>query len=292
MESSGENPFIVYEKFKIIMAAGAKVLEVERLSICFFNEDTTSLISTSTYSLKNNNYLPGITFHKNDYPRFFQELTSNRIVDANDAMDDPRTSELAENYLKPLEITSIMSIPIRAAEKVIGVVLHEHKGQKRVWSYEEQAFAYSIADIITLAVENEEKLKVMNTLLESEQLFKLAIGQLPVLFGVFDMSLHWKMAGGKILDRLGLKAQALIGKPLFQENEEMDINISNHKKALEGISSNYEYKLGGTFLQRYVEPMKNTSGKIVGVISMSIDITECKKGELEIKKLKDQLNQI
>ncbi len=134
------------------------------MSICFFNDDRTVLSSSTTYSLSKNIYLPGVTFRKNDYPRFFQELNSNRIVDANDAIEDPRTSELYENYLKPLDIVSIMTIPIRTSEKVIGVIMHEHISQKRIWTYEEQAFAYSIADIITLAVENEEKLNITNTL--------------------------------------------------------------------------------------------------------------------------------
>ncbi len=280
------------EKFKVILASDAKVLEVERVSICFFNEDRTILSSSYTYSLSKNIYLSGVSFRKNDYPRFFQELNSNRIVDSNDAIDDPRTSELSENYLKPLGIVSIMTIPIRTSEKVIGVVMHEHVSQKRIWTYEEQAFAYSIADIITLAVENEDKLNITNNLIESEQLFKLSISQLPILFAVFDKDLRWTMAGGKILERLGLKAETLIGKTVFQTNDTIDINIANHKAALEGKSSNYEFKLGGTFLQRFLEPLQNKEGNIVGVISMSLDITERKQMEQEIISLKNKIEEL
>jgi PAS domain S-box-containing protein len=279
------------ERFNKILVSDAKVLGVERLSICFFNESRTMLSSTTTYSLSKNIFLPGMTFQKNDYPRFFQELNNNRIVDANDAIEDPRTAELAKNYLKPLGIVSLMSIPIRSSEKVIGIILHEQITQKRIWSYEDQAFAYSVADIIMLAVENEDKVKIMNTLIESEQLFKIAVSQLPLLFAVFDNNLRWTMAGGKILDSLGLKTQTLIGKTLFQTGDTIDINVSNHKAALEGKSSNYEYKLGETVLQRFVEPLKDTTGKIVGVISMSLDITDRKKAELEIKNLNNRLEQ-
>lgn len=279
------------EKLNMILSIGAKVLEVERLSICLFNKDETELKSSTTYLLSQNNFLPGVAFKKNDYPRFFYELSRNRIMDANNVIDDPRTLELVENYLKPLGIVSLMATPIRTSEKVIGVILHEHVGQKRIWSYEEQAFAYSIADIVTLAVENEEKLKITNTLIESEQLFKIAISQLPILFAVFDMNLRWTMAGGKILERLGLKSETLLGKTVFQTNDAIDVNITNHKAALEGKSSSYEYNIGETVLQRFLEPLQNTAGKIVGVISMSIDITERKKMELEIIELKSKLEQ-
>lgn len=279
------------ERFNKILVSVAKVLEVDRLSICFFNEDRTLLSSTSTYSLIENVFLPGVSFQKNDYPRFFQELSNNRIVDANDALEDPRTLELTNNYLKPFGIVSLMTIPIRTSEKVIGVILHEQTTKKRIWSYEDQAFAYSVADIIMLAVENEDKVKIMNTLIESEQLFKLAVSQLPLLFAVFDTNLRWTMAGGKILESLGLKTETLIGKTLFQTGDTVDINVANHQGALEGKSSNYEYKLGETYLQRYVEPLKNTTGKIVGVISMSFDITDRKKSEKEINELKIQLDE-
>lgn len=279
------------EKLNMILSTGAKVLEVERLSICFFNKDETELTSSTTYSLSQNSYLPGIAFKKNDYPRFFYELGRNRNMDANNIIDDPRTLELVENYLNPLGIVSLMATPIRTSEKVIGVILHEHIGQKRIWTYEEQTFAYSIADIVTLAVENEEKLKITNTLIESEQLFRIAISQLPILFAVFDTNLQWTMAGGKILEKLGLKAETLLGKTVFQTNDTIDVNITNHKAALDGKPSSYEYNIGQTVLQRFLEPLQNATGKIVGVISMSIDITERKKMELEIIELKTKLEQ-
>lgn len=277
------------EKLNTILATSAKVLEVERLSICFFNKDEAELTSSTTYSLSQNSYLSGVTFKKNDYPRFFYELGRNRNMDVNNIIDDPRTLELVENYLKPLGIVSLMATPIRTSEKVIGVILHEHVGQKRIWSYEEQTFAYSIADIVTLAVENEEKLKITNTLIESEQLFRIAISQLPILFAVFDTNLKWTMAGGKILEKLGLKAETLLGRTVFQTNDTIDTNITNHKAALDGKSSSYEYNIGQTVLQRFLEPLQNAAGKIVGVISMSIDITERKKMELEIIELKRKL---
>jgi len=279
------------EKFKMILAADAKVLDVERVSICFFNENKTQLSSSVTYSLSKNSFLPGVFLQKNDYPRFFLELDNNRIIDANDAQDDARTADLSDNYLNPLGIVSLMSIPIRTTEQVIGVVLHEQIAQKRKWTYEEQAFAYSIADIVTLAFENEEKLRIMNSLIESEQRFRLAISQLPILFAVFDINLKWSMAGGKILEKLGMKSQNLIGKTLYQTSEELDINIIHHNEALQGKSSSYEYKFGETYLQRFVEPLKNTVGKIVGVISMSLDITEQTKAEEEIKRLNKKLEQ-
>lgn len=281
----------IQEKYNIILASSANVLQVERVSICFFNESKTELSSASTYQLSKNIYLQGVSFQKKDYPRFFQELISNRIMDANDALDDPRTSELNQHYLQPMGIVSILCIPVRLGEKLIGVILHEHLQQKRIWSYDEQAFAYSISAIVTLAVENDDKLKILNNLKESEQLFKLAISQLPILFAVFDSNLRWTMAGGKILDSLGLKSQTLIGKTLFQTNDTIDINITKHKEALNGKSSVYDYKLGETYLQRFVEPLKNNEGKIVGVISMSLDVTEREKMNLKIKELNLKLEE-
>lgn len=279
----------IKEKLNKILESASKTLDVERLSIQFLGTEKNTLSSESTYILSKRDFEAGISFKRKYYPRYFSELEFSKIIDANNAELDPRTSELAEDYLRQHGITSMMIAPIHLKGKLIGVISYEHIGYKRIWTYEEMVFATSIVEIITIALDADEREKLENTLLENEQLFRLSISQLPVLFAVFDKDLRWKMAGGRILDRLGLKPTTLIGKMLFQTNSTMD--VSQHNKALEGKSSNYEYQLGETFFQRFVEPLKNTSGKIVGVISMSLDITERKKMEQKIKNLNSKLEE-
>jgi two-component sensor histidine kinase len=51
----------------------------------------------------------------------------------------------------------MMDVPIRLHGNVVGVVCHEHVGVMREWTTEEQDFAASIADMVSLALEASER---------------------------------------------------------------------------------------------------------------------------------------
>src|SRR6185369_12973177 len=90
-------------------------------------------------------------------PRYFAALEENRTIAAHDARTDARTSEFTENYLTPLGITSMLEAPIRIEGRTIGVVCHEHVGPPREWTIDEQNWAGSIADSVSLAFEASER---------------------------------------------------------------------------------------------------------------------------------------
>ena len=106
-------------------------MQVERVSIQFFDPDWTSVTSENTYILSKSDYGPGISILRKDYPRYFSELEFNKIIDANNAVNDPRTSELTEKYLKQYGITSLLSVPFKLKGKIVGIISHEHTGAKR-----------------------------------------------------------------------------------------------------------------------------------------------------------------
>ncbi|WP_169303277.1 PAS domain S-box protein [Pedobacter cryophilus] len=166
------NSLPIKEKLKKIIETDSKSIKVERVSIKMFDTDRISLTSENTYLLSKSDYGLGVSIARTDYPRYFSELEFDHIIDANNAEDDPRTAELTKDYLKHYGITSIMNIPVKFKGKIVGIVCHEHVGPKRIWTYEEQAFATSIAGIVSLSLEIEERekteedLKKLNEVLE------------------------------------------------------------------------------------------------------------------------------
>ncbi len=154
------------EKLKEIIKSDGKTIKVERVSIQMFDADRISITSENIYVLSKSDYEPGISIFRKDYPRYFSELEINHIIDANNAEDDPRTSELTENYLEQYGITSIMNVPVKFKGKIVGIVCHEHVGPKRKWTYEEQTFATSIANLVSLALEIDEREKTENDLIK------------------------------------------------------------------------------------------------------------------------------
>src|SRR5262249_4621135 len=99
-----------------------------------------------------------------DYPHYFEALEASLAIAAPEAQTDPRTREFTETYLKPLGIISMMDVPIRLHGEVVGIVCHEHVGPPREWKLEEQDFGAFIADLVSLALEANERKKAEEAL--------------------------------------------------------------------------------------------------------------------------------
>lgn len=86
------------------------------------------------------------------FPNYFQHLNAHRTIAADDARTDLRTKELVETYIQPLQITSMMDSSIRLEDGQLGIICHEHIGQPRHWSDEDQAFAASLGDLVAMTI--------------------------------------------------------------------------------------------------------------------------------------------
>ncbi len=139
--------------FKSIIEEDAAALGVERVSIWLYNDDDSAIICEDLYMLGQNEHQKGFTLAVKDYPAYFRSISESRIIAADDACTDSHTGEFTETYLKPAGITSMMDVFIRVHGKIVGVVCHEHIGPARQWTPQEQEFAASISDLISLKIE-------------------------------------------------------------------------------------------------------------------------------------------
>jgi len=142
----------------------AKTLHVNRASVWFFNKDRTHLICEDLYKLSDNTHEKGFTVDVNTHPKYFESMESSRIVAAKDVFADPRTGEFGKDYLGKPGITSKMDVPIRLHGRMVGTICHEHTGPQREWTLEEQDFAASIADMISVQMEANERRKAEQAL--------------------------------------------------------------------------------------------------------------------------------
>ena len=119
----------------------------------------------------------GIELQAANFPTYFRELLSERVIDASDARTDPRTSELefTASYLEPLGIGAMLDIPIRFKGKLVGVLCNEHIGPPRPWMLEEQQFGHAIASLVSLALEAVERLHAEGAVRKSEARTRLII---------------------------------------------------------------------------------------------------------------------
>ncbi len=161
----------------------SRALGVERVGIWFFDDERIEIVCKELYKQSENIHKRGLTLKAKDYPKYFQSLDESRIIAASDARTDYRTNEFTKGYLEPTGITSMMDVPLWLHGRIVGVIRHGHTGPKRTWTTEEQDFAASIADMVSLTLEASERKKAEEQLRSAEEKYRMQFeGALDAIF--------------------------------------------------------------------------------------------------------------
>lgn len=135
----------------------SKALHVERVSIWLFNTELTLLTCADLYLSESNKHESGATLREEDYPEYFKTIRCGEILVIDHAQENPSTNELNNNYLIPLNIYSMLDLPIIHDGKLLGVICHETVGEVRAWKQDEQDFAGSLINAISLSLEIKKR---------------------------------------------------------------------------------------------------------------------------------------
>lgn len=146
--------------YHLLTERAARALGVERVGIWFFDPTGQSLLAADRFSRVDYLHVEGGSLSLANCPRYRAALTGDQLVVATDAVNDPVTSELADSYLRPLGIASMLDAPIVRGGRTIGVICHEHIGHMRSWYETELAFVESLSDFVTLALYANEGMQL------------------------------------------------------------------------------------------------------------------------------------
>lgn len=141
---------------KAIAEASAETLGVERVSIWLYRDDDTRIECLDLYERTAKMHTQGGELLSRDAPSYFQALEQDRVIAADDARRDPHTAQLA-SYLEAHGIGAMLDAPIHIGGKTAGVICHEHVGDPRAWSLEDQNFAASLGDMVSIVFEQAER---------------------------------------------------------------------------------------------------------------------------------------
>lgn len=147
-------------KLKNILLSCAQQLAVTRVSIWVFNATKDQIHCELLLSADDNKFSSGKVLYKCDYPGYFEAIADNRLINADRAVEDPRTSCFATAHLIPNDIKSMLDAPIFLSGTLFGVLCLEQRGQFRQWDVAELSYAAAVADTISLINEHE---RWMNT---------------------------------------------------------------------------------------------------------------------------------
>jgi signal transduction histidine kinase len=156
------------ESLKRIIERAADLLEVERVSVWEFTEDRKAIVCLDLFvrSTRTHERPRPVS----SCPRYLATLESSLTLAADDAQRDPRTSELAESYLVPHGVVSMLDAPIRRDGRLVGVVCHEQTGSPHQWAVLEQCSAGWVAGLVARAMDVRERRQLAERLERAERL--------------------------------------------------------------------------------------------------------------------------
>lgn len=139
-----------------ITEAATVVLGIERASIWLYNSNKSAIECFDLYQRTPSEHSAGTELTAADFPGYFKALKEEPLIVAADAHAHPATREFSSSYLIPLGIASMLDVPIQIGGQTVGVLCCEHVAQTpKEWTLQEQSFASSLANLMSLALENQ-----------------------------------------------------------------------------------------------------------------------------------------
>ncbi|MBW4674962.1 MAG: PAS domain S-box protein [Desmonostoc geniculatum HA4340-LM1] len=291
-----------------ITETAARTLLVERVGVWLYNQERSKMECIDLYDVNTREHTFGSSLLKTNYPVYFQALENERSIAADDARNDIRTQELSESYLSIFGITSLLDAPIWLEGHLVGVVCHEHIGKGRQWTLEEETFAGSIADFVTLAIEASQRNAAQEALRQSEAQFRAIFECSSIGIALIDMKAQIVDTNVALCETLGYSREELHGKRFtnYLCTQKGDLEI--YKQLVSGIRTNFGKTLrvevkeqptdrhriemerrclhqDGSLLWTHisVSVIPDSNGQPEFFLAMIEDITERKQTELKLR---------
>lgn len=128
-------------------------LRVERVGVWLLEGAGERLVCPNLFVRSEDRCRTGGSIDLDAVPAYREALGTRKVIVADDAQHAAATRELADIYLRPLGITSMLDAPVFRGGEVVGVVCLEHVGPARIWSDAEGTFASSVADMLSMLLE-------------------------------------------------------------------------------------------------------------------------------------------
>lgn len=266
--------------FHEIVGVAAQAVNVARVGVWLYDAD--SRVSMRCVALQSgaNTTEGGAVLRSEDYPLYFGALDMERIIAADDAMNDPRTQELRDTYLHKLGIGAMLDAPIVVRGRSVGVVCHEHVGPPRTWTESEKLTAANIADFVAMVIVSDEERKAREQLVLTRAASHVATWT----WDISENRWHWSPELGPILG-LPWNHQPASAEDYLERVHPDDRDSITHPQASRVPSQGYLFRNAHRIVRpsgecRWVETraelQRGTDGQPVRMIGTVADVTERK----------------
>ncbi len=147
-----------------ITKSSSETLEVDRVGVWLYDNNDAELHCVMLFQKDSGFLTTGERISVAKLSNYIASFEHDRFIAVHDIGSDKRAQDLTDSHLSQIGVQAVLDAPIRVRGRTIGFLCHWQIGKSREWALEEQVFAGSMADLISLAIETGERKRVEDKL--------------------------------------------------------------------------------------------------------------------------------
>ncbi|HEY3402954.1 MAG TPA: GAF domain-containing protein [Ohtaekwangia sp.] len=276
----------------------ANQLHVSRCSVWVLSDLKNKLTCSKLYQSSTRSFEKAADLLAKDFPSYFEAVTQEETIAAKDAQAHSATREFTDEYLRPLDIQSMLDVPFFNEGRIAGIICCEHQHEQKDWTEEDIEFLKSCSDLVTVCYNTMKINTMIENLNDAQETLQTIIDNIPRAIFWKDKELRFQGCNKIFAQVAGLRShRELVGRTDFEmpwkEHAEAyradDLAVMKSRKSrlnLEERNVNSEGEESWVMTSKV--PIMNQHGDVVAVLGMFEDITDRKRKEADISaKLKE-----
>ena len=229
----------------------------------------------------------------------FVKRTREHVVLSDAAAPGPYAGD---EYIKHEHSRSILCLPILRQARLVGMFYLENDLTAGVFTQKACAVLGLLASQAAISVqnavlyarlqrENIERQQAEEAVRASEERFRTVVEASPIIVFALDRNGVFTISEGKGLAALGLSPGTVVGQSVFEVYRQNPQIVGDFRRALGGETFVGVAEEGDRHYETRWTPITVDGGQVNGAIGVSVDITERKRAEREIRMLNRELEQ-
>jgi PAS domain S-box-containing protein len=128
-----------------------------------------------------------------------------------------------------------------------------------------------------------ERKQLEKALEESEEKFKTLVTNTEEIVYMIAIDGTFLLSEGKGLSKIGLKPGEVVGKSVFELYKDYPDMLDAMRNTFNGETVSIEVNVDGNYFRNWYTPHINPEGEIIGLLGLSVNITERKRAEEVLK---------
>ncbi len=168
-----------------------------------------------------------------------------------------------------------IAFPVRAGSEITGVMAFFGRDIREP----DEQLLETAAHIGSQVGQFIARKEAEHALRESEERLRTVVSNAPIILWAIDNDGAVLTSRGKGLEALGIEPEATIGQNVFDLYRDAPDIVDAHRRALAGEHQAVQREMAGRVFESQYTPVRDTDGRVSGVIAIAFDITERKRAE-------------